>query len=128
MHPSIFLAGCFFAASSACIAGQATGSFNVVVTLNKTGTCTSQTLSEQTNALVKVVCATGQFVSISPAPGKPFLGTHGDAFRYSFRTNSVSSLGNIGDEGFYPGAGTVTGLRIYNANGPDGQFEMLVSF
>lgn len=123
-----FLAGFFFAASSTCIAGQTSGSFDVVVNLEKTDSCTSAALSEQTDALVKVVCATGQFVSISPAPGKPFLGTHGGAFRYNFRTNSASSLGNIGAESFYPGMGTVTGLRIYNANGPDGQFEMLVSF
>ena len=33
-----------------------------------------------------------------------------------------------GGGGFNPGTGTVTALRIYNANGTDGPLEMLVSF
>lgn len=90
--------------------------------------CVSQTLSEQTNSLVQVVCKTGQFVSITPLPGKPFLGTHGGAFRYSVNANNVSGLTMFNAAGVNNGAGTVTALRIYNANGSDGPLEMLVSF
>lgn len=113
------------------MAGQAGGQFNVQIKLNQQGTapgvCISQSLSEQTNALVQVACQTGQFVSITPYPGKPFLGTHGGAFRYHFSGNNVS--GGMLDAGKpYIGAGTITALRIYNANGSDELLEMLVSF
>lgn len=90
--------------------------------------CVSQTLSEQTNSLVQIVCKTGQFVSITPLPGKPFLGTHGGAFRYSFSGNRLAGGSMFDANGASIGAGTVTALRIYNANGTDGPLEMLVSF
>ncbi|MBI2728214.1 MAG: hypothetical protein HYX42_18400 [Polaromonas sp.] len=90
--------------------------------------CVNQTLSEQTNSLVQVICTTGQFVSITPLPGKPFVGTHGGAFRYSVNANNVSSVTMFNANGANNGAGTVTALRIYNANGSDGPLEMLVSF
>lgn len=89
--------------------------------------CISETLSEQTNGMVRVVCGTGQFVSISPFPGKPFLGTHGGAFRYTLGPGGFTGL-LAGQAMPYTGAGTVTALRIYNANGSDGPLEMLVSF
>jgi hypothetical protein len=89
--------------------------------------CISETLSEQTNGMVRVVCGTGQFVSISPFPGKPFLGTHGGAFRYTLGAGGFTGL-LAGYATPYTGAGTVTALRIYNANGSDGPLEMLVSF
>ena len=90
--------------------------------------CVNESLSQQNNALVRVVCATGQFVSIEPAPGKPFLGTHGGAFRFNMGADTFTALGSSGFGNPYLGAGTVTGLRIYNANGADGPLEMLVSF
>ncbi len=90
--------------------------------------CVSKTLSEQTNSLVQIVCKTGQFVSITPLPGKPFLGTHGGAFRYSFSGNRLAGGSMFDANGASIGAGTVTALRIYNANGTDGLLEMLVSF
>jgi hypothetical protein len=90
--------------------------------------CISQTLSEQTNAMVQVICGTGQFVSIMPSPGKPFLGTHGGAFRYNFDGGKVSGVQLLDAVSAFTGAGTVTALRIYNANGSDTALEMLVSF
>ena len=90
--------------------------------------CVSESLSAQNNALVRVVCATGQFVSIEPAPGKPFLGTHGGAFRFNMGAGTVTSLGSYNAGNPYLGTGTITALRIYNANGIDGPLEMLVSF
>lgn len=90
--------------------------------------CISQSMSQQANAEVRVVCQTGQFVEIEPAPGKPFTGTHGDAFRYHlpFSANLGGTL--VASTGAYLGAGTITALRIYNVNGADGPLEMLVSF
>jgi hypothetical protein len=90
--------------------------------------CVSQTLSEQNNALVQVTCATGQFVSITPIPGRPFLGTHGGAFRYRFDSGKSSGGGQSGQDNPFVGTGTVTALRIYNADGSGGPLEMLVSF
>ena len=118
-------------AATACIAGSGAGQFGVIIVLNppsQSGVCVSQTSSEQTNALVRIVCTTGQYVSIIPIPGKPFLATHGGAFRYNLQGGQYSTVLPAGANSFYPGAGTVTALRIYNANGSDGPLEMLVSF
>lgn len=95
--------------------------------ITRPSVCISETLSEQTNAMVRVVCATGQFVSITPLPGKAFLGTHGGAFRYTQDAGSFSPA-PTGKAMPQTGAETVTALRIYNANGSDGPLEMLVSF
>ncbi len=125
------------ACTASGMAGTVTGQFAVNIQLSGAGSgtgagsapgvCISQTLSEQTNALVRVVCATGQFVSITALPGRQFLGTHGGAFRYVLNTSRVSG-GMTGPDDFYPGTGTATTLRIYNVNGDDGPLEMLVRF
>ncbi|NMM05584.1 hypothetical protein [Polaromonas sp.] len=92
--------------------------------------CISEALSEQANALVRVVCGEEQFVAITPLPGKAFFATHGAALRYyldpGFAGKMVSALG--GNSATHIGAGTVTVLPIYNASGADGPLEMLVSF
>lgn len=96
------------------------------------GVCISQTLSEKTNALVRVVCGTGQFVSITANPNARFLGTHGGAFRFVLSPGNTDLgsqlLGQGRTNDFYPGAGTVTAWRIYNVNGSDGTFEVLLTF
>jgi hypothetical protein len=96
------------------------------------GVCISQTLSEKTNALVRVVCGTGQFVSITANPNARFLGANGGAFRFVLSPGSTDSgsqlLGQGRTNDFYPGAGTVTAWRIYNVNGSDGTFEVLLTF
>lgn len=131
-----------FASLWASLAAAGTGSafLSVSITLHNpsatestasggsSAACVSETLSEQTNALVRVVCGTGQFVSITPLPGKAFLGTHGGAFRYTLGAGRLSTAQLSGEASPYAGAGTVTALRIYNANGVDGPLEMLVSF
>ena len=127
-----------------CAAATSTGSFSVGITLTQasgvtpragegggstiaSGVCVSEILSERTNSLVRVVCGTGQFVSITPFPGKPFLGTHGGAFRYTLGMGNVNPAMANSTTAF-SGSGTATALRIYNANGSDGPLEMLVSF
>lgn len=115
-----------------CAAGAGSGAFRVNITLNPpgnvqaSGICTSQSLSDETGALVQVVCSTGQFVSISPQPGAPFSGTHGGAFNYYFSPASGYRLAGLG--GNYPGAGTITGYRVYTLEEYDGRVDILVSF
>jgi hypothetical protein len=91
------------------------------------GVCTSDTLSESAGAVVRVVCATGQFVSIGPRPGGRFLGTHGGAYTYSFGPSfgamQRSSTGELAT-----GTGTITSFRIYNVTEIEVPLEMLVSF
>jgi len=100
----------------------------IAVTTANGGICTSQTFSDATNATVRVLCSTGQFVSIEPIPGRPFAGTHGGAYRYNFGPSHRLSVG-LGDSAqLYIGTGTVTALRIMNLQGSEAPLEMLVSF
>lgn len=91
------------------------------------GICTSQSASNATQAVVRVVCSSGQFVSIESAPGRPFVGVHGGAFRFNFGPGlpapALASNFNLGI-----GAGTVTALRIVHTGGSQSPLEMLVSF
>ncbi|WP_411878437.1 hypothetical protein [Polaromonas sp. YR568] len=128
--------------TGAAMAGSAPAFLNVSITLRSANSvvpgvtsglrapiprplaCTSETLTEPTNAVVRVVCATSQFVSIAPSPGKPFLGTHDSPFRYNLGTGAAGNATTTTTTG----ASTVTGLRIYNAYGSAGPQEMLVRF
>lgn len=135
------------------LAGTDSGFLSVNITLNKPGavaapsssaaagirqsaggwtpTCISETLSEQSNALVRVVCGSEQFVNITPLPGKVFLGTHGGALRYYFGSGFAGRLADAGASAAHipaGSAGNVTVLRIYNASGLDAPLQMLVSF
>lgn len=136
------LALCAFAAQ----AGESSRQFNVVITLNRTpggsvtpgqgpdafGRCTSSALSSATGAVVQVVCQTGQFVSIAPDPSKPFLGTHGAAFRFSVGSDgAVMGPWQTAGSDPFAGANSMTAMRIFNDsdnNGGGGPVEMLVSF
>lgn len=129
------------------VAGTSAGLFSVSITLNNPGfmvpsmpgpsegvptlrseVCISETLSQQTQALVRVACGTGQFVSIAPWPGKPFLGAHGGTFRYSMGAGKFSTAPLSSKDKPYIGIGTVTALSVYSANDADEPIEMLVSF
>jgi len=135
---STIRAACALAALAAgfpCAAGTASGSFGVNITLaqpaspaaGEAGICTSESLSEQTGAVVRVVCQTGQFVSIGPRPGGRFIDTHGGAYAYYF--GPLPDAANQGGFGESPyGAGTITSFRVYSVNGTDGPLDMLVSF
>jgi hypothetical protein len=111
--------------------GTATSRFAVTLEFRQPDKCTSETLSQQTNAVVQVVCRSGNFVSIDPAPGKPFLGTQGGAFRYYFGVGSSGAMPLIGlDRTLNPylGYGTVTGLRVFNPYGAEDPFEFVISY
>ncbi len=113
--------------STDAVADTASGGFAVHIRLDRSGLCISEALSEETNALVSVTCSRGQFVNIAPAPDKPFLGTHGGAFRFYF--DAQDRLAMAPHQFFpYSGVGTITALRIYNADGQDGPLEMMVTF
>ena len=125
-------------------AGSAAGVFDVRITINAMvpaspasglgqvpatdGFCISESLSDATQATVKVVCATGQFVSIKPMPGKPFTGTHGGAFRYAFGAGTARAPKDGTALNPYIGTGTVTSLRILDISGQESVLEFLVSF
>jgi hypothetical protein len=138
LHWRALVASILLSVSWAGKAGQSASGFSVGVTLRPAGlansavatvdTCTSQIASQQTNATVTVVCATGQFVSIAPTPGRPFLGTHGGAFKYSFRPTTAPNGLSAHGRSFDAGSGTVTGLQIYTSAQTAGQLEMLISF
>ena len=132
------------AAAFACMAGSAGGTFGVNITLNggtggggsgsssgggsnSSGVCISQSLTEQNNAIVRVVCQSGQFVSISPIPGGRFVGSHGGA--YSFYFGSSYRAVNIAGYGeFAHGAGSVAAYRVFGVTESEGRLDMLVVF
>ena len=139
--------GLLLCTSLAASAATSVGQFSVAITLTGSGAsgtdvntaaesapgvCISETLSEQTNAVVRVVCGTNQFVSITANPNARFLGTNGGAFRFVLNTGNADSSAQSGSQGgsndFQPGTGTVTALRIYNVNGSDGPLEILLTF
>jgi hypothetical protein len=131
------------AASTFAAAGSASRTFGVNILLtqpgfggpgvtatsipagNTSGTCISDSLSQQTGALVRVVCANGQFVSISPRPGQRFFGTHGGAYNYYFGPSYGAIHRAAHGEG---GSGTVTSFRVYSVDEADGVLDLLVSF
>ncbi|MBL8512518.1 MAG: hypothetical protein JNJ55_00895 [Betaproteobacteria bacterium] len=113
--------------SGVCFAGSTSGAFKVNVELRRAdGLCVSQALSASTNALVRVACRNGQFVDISPVPGRPFAGVHGGAYRFFF--TGVDGLTGLTGDADFSGMGTITAMRIYHVGGDDGPLEMLVSF
>ncbi len=119
--------------ASASTAATTFGSFSVNIRLNESssGLCISSSLSQQTNALVKVTCQGNQFVSIEPRAGRPFVGTHGGAFRFAFSNATPMPPAFLGDGPAiddWIGSGTVTALRVLNLTESDERLELLVSF
>jgi hypothetical protein len=110
------------------LAADAQTPFEVRVKLFTSEVCTSSTLSQQTNALVKVTCQGGQFVSIEPRDGAQFVGTHGGAYRYTFgRATAIPEfLQSESDSRI--GQGTITAMRVLNLTERDKRLELLVSF
>ena len=116
-------------AQGVALAGASTGAFAVSISLQgNAGICTSQTLSQATGALVRVACATGQFVNIEVDPAKPFLGVHGGAYRFNFGPGLAWPQGEYGGISPSLDAGTCTALRILNASGGPDPIELLISF
>jgi hypothetical protein len=127
------------AAASVCMAGSAGGTFGVNISLNgggsgsssggsnSSGVCISQSLTEQNNAVVRVVCDSGQFVSISPIPGGRFVGSHGGAYNFYFGS-SYRSVNVAGYGEFAHGAGSVAAFRVFGVTESEGRLDMLVVF
>jgi len=91
------------------------------------GVCVSQTLSERNGAVVRVVCESGQFVSISPIPGGRFVGTHGGAYSYHFGS-TLRGVNVAGYGEFANGAGSIASFRVFDLSESGGRLDMLVSF
>ncbi|MDO8778786.1 MAG: hypothetical protein Q7K57_60720 [Burkholderiaceae bacterium] len=92
--------------------------------------CVSETLSAQANALVHVICATEQFVTISPLPGGGFWGAHGSAFRYGLGQNTSQSIpaADEGDSRADMPADVPISRTDADANDSGGRQEVLISF
>lgn len=91
--------------------------------------CVSQSLSDATGATVRVVCTTGQFVSIEADQGQPYkVGVHGGAYRFYFANGLPANLQFVGRGSPWVGPGTVTSLRVNYLEGLDGIIEMQVGF
>lgn len=109
-------------------AATAQASFAVQIRLSApvpVGYCISQTLSQSTQAVVTVVCGSDQFVSMEPRPGNSFVGTDGGAYRFLFEP---SALILRDDPLWYIGAGTITTMHVFHAEGQNDTMELLVSF
>lgn len=96
----------------AAMAGEVTSHVVVHLTLNQI--CVSASLSQATQAEVKIFCPTGQFVQIEAAPDKPFLGTHGAAFRFNLPANALPAGVVVTNTDPLLGSGTIASLRITN--------------
>jgi len=121
-------------------AGSSSGAVPVAITLTLPGyvgppptvspteTCVSESLSEETGAVVRVTCPGGVFVSIGPRPGGRFVGTHGGAYSYYFG-GTFGAMNRAGYGEFAQGSGTIASFRVYSVAGDsDGPINMLVSF
>lgn len=126
------------AAAGICMAGSASGTFGVNISLytgsgsssggsNSSGVCISQSLTEQNNAVVRVVCDTGQFVSISPIAGGRFVASHGGAYNFYFGS-SYRAVNIAGYGEFAHGAGSVAAYRVFGVTESEGRLDMLVVF
>ncbi|HET7362898.1 MAG TPA: hypothetical protein VFJ70_04910 [Burkholderiales bacterium] len=123
------------AASLPALGGSTSSSLSVNITLSgpasgavqppASGVCTSAALSDATGAVVRVVCESGQFVSISPQPGGRFIDTHGGAYEF-YRVTGASALGPSGDA--RTPSGTVASFRVYSLEHTGERLEVLVSF
>jgi hypothetical protein len=95
------------------------------------GICVSEPLSEQTHAVFEVTCSSGHFVSLSPQPGRPFVGTHGGAFRFLALPRSRGALPSpfLAPNLVADALPEVAMLRVSSSRSTfDGQVEVLVSF
>lgn len=130
---------CLLLTSAAALAQHTSAaSFQVRIQLTVPGSpaaepgarCETQSLTSAPNALVRVVCDSGRFVSIGPDPRKPFVGSHGGAYRFHLQASAVASaLLDDGIDPYWWGRGTVTAMRIYGApRDPTDPLEMMVSF
>lgn len=132
--------GALAAPSVAATVGK---SFDVGITLLAPGTpppgggtppaatgdiCVTQSLSDATGGIVRVVCRSGQFVSIEARPTGPFLRVHGGAFRYYFANGIPAELRFLGGASPWIDPGTVTAIRVKYLGDLDGIVEMHVGF
>ncbi|MBS7808034.1 hypothetical protein [Variovorax sp. PCZ-1] len=118
--------------ATASTAATRSDSFSVNIQLRELASsiCVSTSLSQQTNALVRVTCQGNQFVSIEQNVARPFVGTHGGAYRFAFSGIGTVPAGLLhpGELDHWVGQGTITALRVLNLTERDERLELLVSF
>lgn len=131
---TIAIAACLAGAWGSVSAQGASGSFDVVVTLNGAAAaqaaperCVSELQSLAPIAVVQVACLSASFVGIEP--GTSFFGRRGGGERLGLRRELQPSFALFRDVVVQPGMGTVTALRILNAINPaQDPIEVLIVF
>ena len=127
----IFIEFRFSPAFKCCVAGllllsgfsiaqtrSSVGQFSVSITLNgiatvPAGSCITQTLFNQTGAVVRVTCVDNPFVNIAPSIAAQFPGTFGGTFRYPLSSNSNSfNLASASINNFNPVSGSINSVGI----------------
>ena len=94
------------------------GQFSVSITLNgvttvPAGSCITQTLFNQTGAVVRVTCVDNPFVNIAPSISAQFPGTFGSTFRYPLASNSNSfNLASASTNNLNPVSGSLNSVGI----------------
>jgi hypothetical protein len=120
----------FFLFAALCtslpVAHTATGQFAVHIELNpanEAGVCVSAHESDRANAVVRVVCRDGTFVSIEPRQGAATPVRHGLAARYHLsRQHLAYARGSRED------VGSETAFRVLDWAATDGRLELVVQF
>jgi hypothetical protein len=120
------LLSCTFASQGT--AGTAAGEFSVSV--KPVGICIGVGQSNAAQAEVRVTCQGLEFVSIEARSGRPFVGTHGGAYRYTFSGSSLPMLaaGSASSLEDRVGQGTITAFRVMNLTESDEQPQFLITF
>lgn len=121
----------FVATCSTALADVGTARFNVSASVASPETkCLSESVTQQRNALVKVICSTDQFVSIEAFLDNGYVAKNGKAFRHNIsHCKNVSALCNT--QSHAPGlngtAEIVAASHIANIDEEDG-LQILVYF
>ncbi len=124
------------AAVGSALAGTTPAAFIVSVKLDIGGPaiCISQSLSLQANAIVRVACKGGEFVSITRNPNLPFVGSNGAAFQYSFASGQGRAALPASQAGTWDkfvalmGSGTITSWLDDNTESGKPPRSLLVTF
>jgi hypothetical protein len=126
------LAAVLAALASTTVAAATTGvQFGVHLTLRQADEqCTSGTIPRSGDAVVQVVCASGNFVRIDPGRGS--AGSQTGASRYWLQRRDGLALAVPGtpqdDAEAAEGLGTVTEYRLVRNSTMDNLVELLISF
>lgn len=92
--------------------------------------CVSASLEGPVEATIRVVCSSGQFVTIEAEAGPSFLTAFGEVYRYHYRFGPDMEAGPAWISDLGPGLanGTVTAYQVQRRRGWDDPLQFVVSF